>query len=176
MRVVAGKFRGRIIPSPKEEGVKPTLDRVKENLFNILGYDLNDKTALDLFCGSGALGIEVLSRGGFSVFNDENKKVVARLSNFLKEMGTKDYKILNFDYLTALDKLKEESFDIIFLDPPYNSDFGERAIEKIFKLKMLKTNGVIVFEHEKHIRLKKFSSKIVDTRTYGIATVDFIKL
>ena len=86
MRIISGKFRGTIIPSPKQEVVKPTLDRVKENIFNILQFRIAGAKCLDLFCGSGALGIECLSRGASEMcFVDNNKANVEALKIFLRK-------------------------------------------------------------------------------------------
>lgn len=176
MRVIAGKYRGIVIPSPKEEIVKPTLDRVKENLFNILQFDIQDSVVLDLFCGSGALGIEAISRGASEVhFVDNNKQNIASLKNFLDKIKADGYVLHNLDYYDALKTFKENTFDIVFLDPPYDSNLAEIAIQKILKFNLLKDNGIIVWEHPRDKAENKYSSKIYSSRSYGTVTLDFIR-
>lgn len=176
MRVIAGKFRGIVIPSPKEEIVKPTLDRVKENLFNIIQFRLQDATILDLFCGSGALGIECLSRGAKEVhFVDNNKQNIASLKNFLDKIKTDGYFLHNLDYYDALKSFNENSFDIIFIDPPYDSGLAEIAIQKILRFNLLKENGIIIWEHPRSLQNNKFLQKVYNSRNYGTVTLDFIK-
>ena len=176
MRVIAGKFRGIVIPSPKEEIVKPTLDRVKENLFNIIQFRLQDATVLDLFCGSGALGIESLSRGAKEVhFVDNNKQNIANLKKFLDKIKADGYFLHNLDYYDALKSFEENTFDIIFIDPPYDSGLAEIAIQKILRFNLLKENGIIVWEHPRSLQNNKFLQKVYDSRNYGTVTLDFIK-
>lgn len=174
MRVISGKFRGKIIPSPKQEIVKPTLDRVKENIFNILQFNITYTTCLDLFCGSGALGIECLSRGAkFVTFVDNNKENILQLNKFVSGLKCTNYETYVLDYYDFL-KTCQKKYDIIFLDPPYDSNLGEIAIQKIFKFDLLSQNGIIVWEH-KFTKLHRFSSKVYDSRTYGKIQIDFIK-
>ncbi len=176
MRVIAGKYRGIVIPSPKEEIVKPTLDRVKENLFNIIQFEVENATVLDLFCGSGALGIEALSRGAKEThFVDNNKKNIESLKKFLDKLKASNYYLHNMDYYDALKTFDENTFDIIFLDPPFDSNLAEIAIQKILKFNLLKENGLIVWEHPRDKQENKFSSKVYDSRHYGTVTLDFIR-
>ena len=173
MRIISGKFRGKTIPSPKEEIVKPTLDRIKENIFNILQFKVANSEVLDLFAGSGALGIECISRGAELVtFVDNNKKNTAMLEKFLKTLGDSHFEVKTCDYYDALKTSKK--FDIIFLDPPYDSDLAEMAIGKIYKFGLLKEDGIIVWEHSFEKDNKKFAHKIFDTRKYGSVVVDFL--
>ena len=176
MRIIAGKYRGIVIPSPKEEIVKPTLDRVKENLFNIIQFDIKDSVVLDLFCGSGALGIEALSRGAKEVhFVDNNKQNILNLKNFLERIKADGYFLQNLDFYDALKTFGENTFDFVFLDPPYDSNLAEIAIQKILRFNLLKENGIIVWEHPRNLEQNKFSSKIYDSRSYGTVTIDFIR-
>lgn len=177
MRIIAGKFRGVTIPSPKEEIVKPTLDRIKENIFNIIQFKVQDSICLDLFCGSGALGLECLSRGAKEVnFVDNNKQNIALLKKFLERINATDYKLNTCDYYEVLKKASVEGkkFDIIFLDPPYDSDLAEVALQKIFKFGLLSPNGLVVWEHPTDYLNTKFKAKVKDTRTYGKVQLDFL--
>ncbi|MGN0798288.1 MAG: 16S rRNA (guanine(966)-N(2))-methyltransferase RsmD [Christensenellales bacterium] len=177
MRIISGKFRGTVIPSPKQEVVKPTLDRVKENIFNILQFKIAGANCLDLFCGSGALGIECLSRGADKVqFVDNNKANVEALKAFLKKLSVQNYSATVCDYYDALKSFAEkgEKFDIIFLDPPFDSDLADVAISKMLKFDLLADNGVIVHERSS-TKPSKFAQKVFDSRKYGTVAVDFLK-
>ncbi len=176
MRIISGKYRGTKIPSPKEEIVRPTLDRVKENIFNILQFSVASSRCLDLFCGSGAFGIECLSRGCSSVdFVDNNKNNITSLGKFLERLRAQNYKLHCSDYYEALKKFSEQQkcFDIIFLDPPFDSDFAHTAIQKIFTLKLLSPQGIIVLEHDDRVQ-NEHPSRIFDTRRYGRIVIDFL--
>ena len=177
MRIISGKYRGVNIPSPKEEIVKPTLDRIKENIFNIIQFKVQGSICLDLFCGSGALGLECLSRGAKEVdFVDNNKANIASLKKFLERLNATDYKLHNCDYYEVLKKASESNkkFDVIFLDPPYDTDLAEVALQKIFKFGLLNENGVVVWEHPTDYLNLKFKSKVKDTRVYGKVQIDFL--
>ena len=174
MRIIAGKFRGKVIPSPKEEIVKPTLDRVKENIFNIIQFRVQGAKVLDLFSGSGALGLECISRGAdFVTFVDNNKQNTLALSKFLKGLNVSNYEVKNVDFYDAIKDGK--GYDLIFLDPPYDSDLAEVAIAKIYKFGILSENGIIIWEHSANKDTSKFSHKIFDTRKYGTVVIDFLQ-
>jgi 16S rRNA (guanine966-N2)-methyltransferase len=177
MRIISGKFRGTIIPSPKQEIVKPTLDRVKENIFNILQFKIAGAKCLDLFCGSGALGIECASRGAKEItFVDNNKANIEALKKFLNKLNVQNYNALVCDFYDALKNFYEhgEKFDIIFLDPPFESDLADIAIGKILKFNLLNDGGIIVHERSAE-SVSKFAQKVADTRKYGTVAVDFLK-
>lgn len=165
------------IPSPKEKVVRPTLDRVKENIFNILQFRVADSACLDLFCGSGAFGLECLSRGAnFVDFVDINKNNVLALKKFLTQLKVSNFCIKSCDFYEALKSFGDSNkkFDIIFLDPPFDSELAEVAIQKIFKFNLLKDDGVIVWEHEKS-KKNIYQTKVFDSRTYGRIAIDFLK-
>ena len=177
MRIIAGKYRGVPIPSPKEEVVKPTLDRIKENIFNIIQFIIPNSICLDLFCGSGALGLECLSRGAKEVeFVDNNKNNLLSLKKFLEKIKANNYFLRNSDYYEALKSYKEsgKKFDIIFIDPPYNSELAEISIQKILKFNLLSEHGIIIWEHPSNYSNLKFISKIKDSRIYGKIQIDFL--
>ena len=179
MRIISGKYRGIKIPSPKEEIVKPTLDRIKENIFNIIQFDVENSEVLDLFCGSGALGIECLSRfANHATFVDNNKQNIDFLKEFLKKIKAENFSLVCADFYEALKNSAEngKKYDIIFLDPPYDSNLAEIAIQKIFKFGLLAENGKIVWEHSFEHDTSKFSHKIILSKTYGKIKIDFISL
>ena len=182
MRVISGERRGLKLFSLEGEDTRPTLDRVKESLFNILDSKyVNYEYVLDLFSGSGALGIETLSRGASKVvFCDKSKLAIDIIrKNIEKAKYIDKSDILNEDYITSLEKLynKQKKFDIIFLDPPYNKGMGINAIEFISKYNLLKDDGIIVLEtnEEEYIPEKIGIYEIIDERKYGKVRVYLYK-
>ncbi len=177
MRVISGKFKGRKLYSPKDERVRPTTDRIKETLFNILlSKKKNVVTVLDLFGGSGAVGIEALSRGAEKcVFIDRDIESVRLIKENLNHVGAKetDYSIYNVDFSFALKKLKDKRFDFIFADPPYASDFEEKIVRLIDKYNVLANDGVLVVEHanDKIFPTENFE---VDRRECGYTVLTFL--
>ena len=145
MRVISGSARGTVLHSIEDISTRPTLDRVKESLFNIIQNDIEDNTVLDLFAGSGAIGIEFLSRRAKQVyFCDKSSKAVAMIEKNLKKTKLKEKAIVyNKDYIDCINTVKNIKFDIIFLDPPYKEEFALDAIEKISNLQLLKDDGII---------------------------------
>ena len=151
MRIISGKYKGKKIDGYDIEGTRPTQDRVKESLFAMIQNDLQDATVLDLFAGSGNLGIEALSNGAdFSYFVDNNSKCINVLESNLKNINEKNAKVLNSDYKNALDYFKNNGvvFDIIFLDPPYNLECLDFILDKIIEFNLLNDDGMIVCEYE----------------------------
>ncbi len=183
MRVISGIARGKKLFSLEGLETRPTLDRVKEALFNILQFNLKDANILDLFSGSGALAIEALSRGANSaVLCDNSNKAIKIINKNLEATRVKDKAmVLNKDYLKALQKLKDEfrKFDIIFLDPPYKSDYILKSIEKIIENNLLAKDGIIIAETDDKNNIDKIknidSIDIYDTRKYGIVHIIFIR-
>lgn len=139
MRIISGTARGTKLNTLEGLKTRPTLDRIKESLFSIIQLKLPDSNILDLFAGSGALGIEALSRGANKVvFCDSNYDAIKIVNqNLEKTRFLNNAKVLNTDYSKALEKLSDEKFDIVFLDPPYKTNFVESAIGKIIRLDLL---------------------------------------
>ncbi len=149
MRVVAGKYKGKNLASPKDDRIRPTTTRIKETLFNVLQGYVDDAVVLDLFAGSGALGIECISRGAREVtFVDRSKDAIELINRNLQGING-NYKVVNGDYSSALRNayVVQKKYDLIFIDPPYATELGELAINAIIELDILSRNGVIVFEH-----------------------------
>ena len=170
MRIISGKYRGLEIKGYNIDGTRPTMDRVKESLFGMIQNYLKESICLDLFAGSGALGIEALSMGAsLTYFVDNNKVALSTLEDNLKRLKIKeDYKLILDDYLSVLDSFKDKiKFDIIFLDPPYHKNMMNKAIEKIIEYNLLNENGIIVCEYEEGevicnltlLKYKKYGSK-----------------
>ncbi|MCC8014206.1 MAG: 16S rRNA (guanine(966)-N(2))-methyltransferase RsmD [Eubacterium sp.] len=153
MRVISGSKRGAALKAPEGLSTRPTTDRIKESLFNILAPDLKDCVFLDLFSGSGGMGIEALSRGGsLSVFVDKDKKALSCIKQNISKTGFEDKSlVLASDYKQALRTLAAKGIkaDIIFADPPYYSDFIENILDEIEISGILNNEGLIVIEQAK---------------------------
>ena len=147
MRVITGKARGIQLKTPEGMLTRPTADRVKEALFSIIQFDIPGARVLDLFGGTGQLGIEALSRGAKSaVFVDQREESCRLIRENLKRTRLEQQgKVVRSDYLTYLERSKEQ-FDIILLDPPYAEVFLENALNKITEIDILRTGGIIVAE------------------------------
>ena len=147
MRVITGKARGIQLKTPEGMLTRPTADRVKEALFSIINFDIPGAKVLDLFGGTGQLGIEALSRGASTaVFVDAREESCKLIRENLKRTKLDpDAKVIRSDYLDYLSRCREQ-YDIIFLDPPYAEEFLENAIKKITEIDILHSNGIIVAE------------------------------
>lgn len=160
MRIIAGKFKAKRINSPKTELTRPTLDRVKEALFSIINNYIEDANVLDLFSGTGNLGLEAISRGAkFALLNDDKNVAVSTIISNVELTNAKNYvKISKKDYIKCLNQIIKENilFDIIFLDPPYDSDLGINSLKIISasKDKILSKDGIIVYETDKNFITK----------------------
>ena len=183
MRVISGSARGTVLHSIEDISTRPTLDRVKESLFNIIQNDIEDTTVLDLFAWSGAIGIEFLSRRAKQVyFCDKSSKAVAMIEKNLEKTKLKEKAIVyNKDYIDCINTVKNIKFDIIFLDPPYKEEFALDAIEKISNLQLLKDDGIIIIETDEperdinRINNMNINYKIYDLRKYGRVSLIFLK-
>ncbi len=147
MRVITGKARGVNLKTPEGLQTRPTTDRVKEALFSIIQFDVPMARVLDLFGGTGQLGIEALSRGAKSaVFVDSGDKACALIRENLKRCKMEnEATVIRADYLEYLKRCRQK-FDIIFLDPPYAEVFLENALKSITEIDILESGGIIVAE------------------------------
>ena len=147
MRVITGKARGIQLKTPEGLLTRPTADRVKEALFSIINFDIPGAKVLDLFGGTGQLGIEALSRGAESaVFVDAREESCRLIRENLKRTKLeKDAKVIRSDYMDYLSRCREQ-YNIIFLDPPYAEVFLENAIKRITEIDILQSDGIIVAE------------------------------
>lgn len=175
MRVISGKYKGRKIEGYNIEGTRPTQDRVKESLFAMIQEELYDSTILDLFTGSGNLGIEALSNGSKKAyFVDNNTECIKILKKNLENISEHDYQVLNTDYLQALAYFSKEmvSFDIIFLDPPYKLECISDILEIIIKNNLLNTDGIIVCEYEFNNFKDNYNSlELIKEKKYGYKNI-----
>ncbi len=144
MRVISGTARGRRLAEPKDMSIRPTTDKVKESIFNIVQFDIEGRRVLDLFAGTGQLGIEALSRGAASVtFVDEGSQAIKLMNENLKTCGfsAQVIKGSSLSFLSSCGK-----FDLIFVDPPYDSTLAELALKQIIQFDILSDGGIIIFE------------------------------
>ena len=153
MRVVAGSKKGRELEAPKGKNTRPTLAKVKEAMFGMVQFDVEDASVLDLFAGSGALGIEALSRGAANaVFCDADRQAASVVKANLARLGLTDSSALYCcDSIALLDVLSREgrSFDLVLLDPPYETELASRAIERLCGLGLLNDGAIILCEHSR---------------------------
>ena len=147
MRVITGKARGVQLKTPEGLQTRPTTDRVKEALFSIIQFDIPGARVLDLFGGTGQLGIEALSRGAKSaVFVDAGEAPCRLIRENLKRTKLEqDAKVIRSDYMDYLGRCRE-TYEIIFLDPPYAEVFLENALKRITEIDILRSGGIIVAE------------------------------
>ena len=185
MRIISGKHKGTKLYTLEGQNTRPTLDRVKEPLFSILQFDLPESTILDLFAGSGALGLEAISRGAKkAILCDKSREAIHIIEQNVDKLKSKSaIQILNQDYLEVLKMLKRkaEKLDIVFLDPPYKTDFAETACEKIAQYDLLNKNGIIIIEtDQKENVIQKIQNlqrfEIYDERKYDRVNLLFLKI
>ena len=165
MRIISGNQKGKKIIAPKNLPVRPSTDRAKESLFNILEnkYEINGKKILDLFCGTGNISFEFSSRYSSEITAvDINKNCIKFVEKINKELNFSIQTVLQ-DSIQFLNK-NNKKFDIIFLDPPYNYKRYYEIKDLILEKKILNKNGCLIIEHDKRI---KFDDKNIDVRKYG---------
>ena len=174
MKIISGEFKGRVIKGYDIEGTRPTMDRVKESLFSTIQFQIRDKIALDLFAGTGNLGLEALSNGAKTCyFNDINIKCTNLIKKIIEELNIEDRtKVLNMHYKKALQYFVSNkiSFDLIFLDPPYKMDNLNEIIKYIKENNLINNNGLIICEvdnlyldidYYEKIKEKKYGNKYI---------------
>ena len=171
MRIISGRYRGMVLAEFKGESIRPTADRVKESLFNIIYSEVQGARVLDMFCGSGNLGLECISRGAVFVhFNDISKDSLAVLKKNLSRIEG-NYKITNSDYSCCM--RAEDKYDLIFIDPPYASDAGIKALQLIAD--HLSEDGIAIFERDKAFEGVIEGLEKADERKYGKTYLTFFK-
>ena len=171
MRIVSGLYKGRVLCEFKGKDVRPTSDMVRESLFNILQGKIAGKTFLDLFCGTGAVGIEALSRGASKVtFNDLSRESIALAKKNLEKVGAENYLLSLSDGVGFLTSTGEQ-FDYVFIDPPYSSDLGKNSLQVVARV--LNQGGVAIYESEKPFDQDIEGLILTDRRKYGRAHLTF---
>jgi len=176
MKVVAGKYKGKLLIDRPYEHIRPTADMVKQSIFNKLQFNLLGAKVLDLFCGTGALGIEALSRGAEKVvMADGDKRSVKLAEDNLKLLDNPpQVKVMLGDFRQIISLLNGEKFDIIILDPPYQSGIYHECLVLIDRFNLLAEEGIIVCEQDKNTSIDYSPFCIEDERNYGIKKVAYL--
>lgn len=180
MRIIGGKAKGTKLYTLEGENTRPTLDRVRESLFNILQFELRDSTFLDLFSGSGACGIEAISRGAKkAILCDKSKQAIEIIKKNIDKTHTKEQIILyQMDFKELLKTRIQEKIDIVFIDPPYQTDFAYEAVKIILEKNLITEESIIVIETDQEKVIKKqlenLEIEIMDERKYGRAYLIFL--
>ena len=179
LRVISGSRKGFKLNAPKGLDTRPTQDRIKESLFNIIGNIDDNSVVLDLFSGTGAIGIEFLSRGAKKCcFVDDSQESIRTIKNNLVktkfEEKSETYKNNVFNVINVLGR-KKVGFDFIFMDPPYNRGYENKVLKTICDNNLLREDGLIIIEHGKGLPFEKtfYYLKKIDERNYGDTTITF---
>lgn len=170
MRVITGDLRGKKLAALEGDGVRPTSDKVKEAMFSIIQFDLPGAEVLDLFAGSGQLGIEAISRGAkHCVFVDKSKESIGVVKENVESCKiSSQARILNYDALDYL-KMASKSFDIAFLDPPYEKGLIEEALPMLET--KIKPMGIVICEHEASLMLPETAGRLTMRKRYSYGKV-----
>ena len=180
MRIISGKARGTKLFTLDGLDTRPTLDRVKESLFNIINEEIQDATVLDLFSGSGAIGLEFASRGARKVYLcDNSKKAMEIIKKNIEKTHFENFvETYNCDFKEALKKLDNEKINIIYIDPPYETDYIKQSLEILSSMNCINENTLIICETDEMQRIlndiKDLNMKIIDKRKYGRANLIFL--
>ena len=181
MRITGGALRGRKLFTPKSSAIRPMRDQVRSALFSILGGLVEGSRFLDLFAGTGSVGLEALSRGAsFAVFVDASREAVQIIERNLRELGLAPRaEILQDDVFRALERLhrRGERFDLIFIGPPYGKELAHKALERLGELSLLRDDAVVVTEVFKKEPLEDRYGplELVDERKYGDNVLKFYR-
>ncbi len=175
MRVIAGQYKGMVIPMPKKGSIRPTTDRSKEALFSIINsrYDLEECSVLDLFGGSGGVAFEFASRFSKEVVSVEmNRRVQQQCKDFAQTKGINEIRFVCSDVFSFL-KRNGQLFDIIFADPPYDLTKIKELPDAVENSNALNKNGVLIIEH--HSTLQWNHPSLIESRNYGQSVFSFFQ-
>lgn len=180
MRIIGGRARGTKLYTLEGTTTRPTLDRVKESIFNIIQNDILDSVFLDLFSGSGAIGLEAVSRGAQkAILCDKSKEAINIIKkNIEKTHLTEQTEVYNVDFEECLKRLKE-NVDIIYIDPPYQTNYIQNSLQILQKSQFItgKTKIILETDNEERVleEIKDLKFEIIDKRKYGIAHIIFLQ-
>lgn len=177
MKIISGTLKGRNIEGYNIEGTRPTMDRVKESLFGMIQDYIKDSTVLDLFAGSGNLGVEAISNGAkIAYFIDNNPEVIKVLNKNIANLDIKSKsRVILSDWKKALNTFATQNikFDLIFIDPPYAYDVYEKILNKVSTLNLLSDNGLIIMEHSNlHLPTTYENLTLYKERNYGNKSIN----
>lgn len=177
MRIIAGLARSRPLKAPKGMDTRPTLDRVRETIFNILQFDVRDALVLDLYAGSGALALEAVSRGAAQAYLVDMSRAAAEVikENIASLHFEEKCKFLHMTDKQALQQLRGKVFDLIFLDPPYRMDTTETILEML-GLGMIGENTILMVEYDEHEPRLGEQFDCYKHRDFGDTHVSFYRL
>ena len=177
IRITGGEARGRAITSPAHKGVRPTASKMRQALFNILAAQVVEARFLDVFAGTGLVGLEALSRGAASLTAVEQNRALALSIRSVAENLGYEADVIVADFRKALPGLAGQKFDIIFADPPYRTNFGQEALNLVSHSNLLDDDAVLVVEHLHQSKLSVGSLSLhqVDRRQYGQSAFSFFK-
>ena len=178
MRIIGGIARGTKLYTLDGKNTRPTLDRVKESLFNIIQTNIQDSVFLDLFAGSGAIGLEAASRGARkSILCDNSKDAMNIIKKNIEKTHLKQIDTYQMSYDTLLKNKINEKIDIIYIDPPYATNFAYEAVKIILKEELIKQESIIIVETDQEEKILKqmetLEIKVADKRKYGRAHLIF---
>lgn len=182
MRIISGTARGTKLYTLEGQATRPTLDRVKESLFNIIQNELYDSVFLDLFSGSGAIGLEAASRGAKkTILCDKSREAIKIIKKNIEKTHLQEkVELYNLDYEILINTKLKEKIDIVYIDPPYNSDFVVKSINALINKKVIENEAMIIVEtdNEEKIlnKVEELQIEVVDKRKYGRAILIFLKL
>ena len=180
MRIIAGTSKGRRLSTPKNHSLRPTSDRAKESIFNVLGKDIEGKVILDLFAGTGNLGIEALSRGAKkTIFVEKERQALRLIRKNLARCGLSGQsEILPVDADRAIAILKQraDSFDLIMMDPPYEKGWLQKIFKKLNSHPIYRRDSILVIEHGRHESLPPFMDRwnLIRQRRMGDTVISFL--
>lgn len=182
MRIISGTARGTKLYTLEGQATRPTLDRVKESLFNIMQNKIPNSIFLDLFSGSGAIGLEAASRGAEkAILCDKSKDAIKIINKNIEKTHLREKtEIYNLDYELVLKTKIKKHIDIVYIDPPYDSDFAIKSIKQIVENNLIDENSIMIIETDNDKKLlenlKKIEVEITDKRKYGRAVLIFLKI
>ncbi len=174
IRVIAGKYRRMVLEGPSDNEIRPTMDRAKEGLFNVINTNIEESSFLDLFAGSGGVAIEAISRGANNVtLIDKDQKSINLIRKNLMKIE-EDPKVIKSDVLSFL-TYDTGTYDYIFLDPPYDLDLEliEKILNIIMEKNLLNKNGQVIFEFQTKKGIEFDNIKLVKFKKYGISGFSF---
>ena len=181
MRIIAGTYASRKLVTLKGDATRPTLDKVKEAVFSSLGGFFQGGRCLDLYAGSGAIGLEALSRGMDEIdFVDASAAAIRIIKENIENLGviemTHVYKMRDLNALSFFAKEKRK-YQLVYLDPPYEQQHNEKVLELLSDLQLLKDDGIVVVEAKKEDELKEVikTLRCYKTATYGITTIHYYR-
>ncbi len=179
MRIISGKAKGTKLDTLEGMNTRPTLDRVKESIFNIIQNDLQDCIFLDVFAGSGAIGLEAASRGAKKVFMCEHSKQAIKIiqNNIKKTHLENQIELYNMDFKQMLSTKIDKKVDITYIDPPYSTNYAFETVKLLLEKEIINEKSIIIIETDREEileELEKLKIKIIDKRKYGRAYIVFL--